>query len=145
MIAMKLSAAASVLLVSLALSAPTGSAQVAWPELILRAQPSPLAVGATGLIQVQIVTTERLSNAALAATAAPSTLAISPARLTVGRVEPPSSAPRTPIFNPSPPVHGVVPSRNFRIAAAQAGTYEVTVTLSYDGGSISRSAVVTVR
>jgi hypothetical protein len=141
----KLCATVSALLLSLAAGAPGASAQVAWPELILRAAPSPLPAGTTGTVQVQIVAAERLSNAVITATASPSGLTLSPARLVLGRVDPPNNAARMPMLNPSQPALGVVPTRNLRITASQAGTYEVTVSLSYDGGSISQSVAVTAR
>ena len=124
--------------------APAVWAQVAWPEIVLSVAPSPLPVGSTGRLQIQINATERLSNAVLIATATEG-LTVSPGRMVVGRVDPPSAGPRTPIFNPSPPALGVVPVRNFRVAPSRWGDFEVTVTLSYDGGSISRSLTVSAR
>ncbi|MBM3534982.1 MAG: hypothetical protein FJX60_18305 [Alphaproteobacteria bacterium] len=134
---------AAAVVAALAMAADA-SAQVAWPEIILSVAPTPLAPGATGRLQIQIVARERLSNAVLTASAAAG-VTLSPSRLNLGRVDPPSVGSRTPTISPAPPVLGAVPVRNMRIGAAQPGTYEVTVTLSYDGGSISESYAVSVR
>src|SRR5205085_608528 len=113
-------------------------------ELILSAVPATLQAGVTGRLQIQIAATEQLANAVLSA-AAPSGLTLSPTRMSVGTVRPPSTAPATPIFQPNPPALGVVPVRNLRATAAQAGDYEVTVTLTYDGGSVSRTLTIQAR
>jgi len=114
------------------------------PELVLSVAPSPLRPGTAGMLQVQIATTEPLSNAVLSASA-PAGVTVSPTRMTVGRVRPPSTAPAKPLLHPNPPPLGVVPVRNLRVTARAAGDYEVTVTLSFDGGSVSRSLTVSSR
>jgi hypothetical protein len=113
--------------------------------LILSVAPSPLRVGAQGTLQVQISATETLNGAVLTASA-PAGLSLAQTRLTVGRVRPPTTATTAPasVIQPNPPL-GVVPVRNIRLTASQPGDYDVTVTLTYDGGSISRSLTVQAR
>jgi hypothetical protein len=125
------------------LMAATAHAQTV-PELIVGVAPATLRTGVPGRLQIQMVATEQLSNAILSAVA-PSGLTLSPARLTVGTVRPPSTGPATPIFQPNPPPLGVVPVRNLRATAAEAGDYEVTVTLTFDGGSVSRTLTIQAR
>lgn len=139
-------AAAGLLGFVLGLGAAAAVAQTV-PELILSVAPSPLRPGSTGTLQVQIASPETLTNAVLTASA-PSGLTVSPARMAVGRVRPPGGPrpPTTPIFNERPPpALGVVPVRNLRVTAGAAGEYDVTVTLSFEGGSVSRSLTISAR
>jgi hypothetical protein len=135
------------LLATLAAVTMAASAMAQSVELILSVAPSPLRTGAQATLQVQIVATEQLSGAVLSASA-PSGISFSQSRMTLGRVRPPSTAstptPTPSVIQPNPPL-GVVPLRNFRLSAAQAGDYDVTVTLSYDGGSVSRSLTIQAR
>lgn len=114
-------------------------------DLIVTAVPPSLHVAETGILQISIAARAAIETASL--TIQPSRgLDAFPPSFTLSGLVPAGAAPSPAAGSPpNPPALGVVPVRNFTLKATEAGTQRVTVTLSFDGRSVSRTVDLAVR
>ena len=114
-------------------------------DLIVTAVPPSLRVAETGVLRVSIAARTAIEAASLTIRSSPG-LDASPPSFTLSRLVPAGAAPSPAAGSPpNPPALGVVPIRNFTLKPTEAGTHRMTVTLSFDGRSVSRTVDLTVR
>ena len=114
------------------------------PELIVTAVPPRLRLAEGGLLQVSIASRTAIASAVLSVDA-PGGLDVSPDRVTLSRLPAVSDVPAPAAASPpNPPALGLVPMRNFSLKAKEVGEHRVTVTLTFDGHSVSRTVAVVV-
>lgn len=119
------------------------SAEPANPvDLIVTTVPSPLRVGEHGHIQVQLIPNVSIDVAALEVVSASDALEITPVRMPLGNLSPPTSGSASATSPPDPPALGVVPIVNFQVKVLRPGTYAATVVFQADCGAVKRRIVI---
>lgn len=107
-------------------------------DLIITTIPSPLRIGEQGYLQIQLIPNSPIASATLEVLSSSDALEITPARMPLNNLVPPSVGSGSATSPPDPPALGVVPVVNFQVKVLRAGSFPVAVEFRADCGAIKR-------